>query len=121
MGKWKYVHGSTSCQNDDCRKDMLYDLEVDLSEKNDVSNQYPDVLKAIKANFTTWYDSISNSRSTESLCGGNRPTPAPMPTPPPLPSDNCDWHNNTGLDGGDLKSVVVTSKEECCGQCKATV
>merc|ERR1712070_955082 len=68
-GKWKYVRGSRSCKNADCQKDMLYDLELDLGEKNDISAQFPDVLRAIKANFTEWFDSIQKSRNEESMNG----------------------------------------------------
>jgi len=91
FGKWKYVHGSTSCHHDDCKQDQLFDLEADLGEKNDLAAVYPDVLTAIKANFSLWYDSVTNSRAVESLCGGQpTPTPIPPPTPPvptPPPSD----------------------------------
>merc|ERR1712167_80149 len=65
-------------------------------------------------NFTSWFDSVSKSRSDESLCGG-KPTPSPAP-----PSDACEWHSDTGLDGSDMETVVVQSKEECCGLCHAT-
>jgi hypothetical protein len=122
-GKWKYVHGSTSCSNSDCQKDMLFDLESDLGEKNDIGAQFPDVLKAIKANFTEWFDSVTKSRSDESMCGGKPPAPTPPPTPPtpsPPPSDGCDWHTNSGLDGSDMKNEVVETKEDCCELCKAT-
>lgn len=119
-GKWKYVHGSTSCSNKDCEADLLYDLEADLGEKHDISGQYPAVLAAIKQNFTDWYASISNSRNTESLCG-DKPSPSPTPpSPSPPPSSGCDWHNDTGLSGADMQSVVVKGKEDCCGLCKAT-
>lgn len=119
-GKWKYVRGSTSCKAADCQKDMLFDLELDLSEKTDIGAQFPDVLKAIKANFTQWHDSISKSRYEESLCGDKPPAPTPPPTPSPPPSDGCDWQLNTGLSGSDMKSEVVETKEDCCELCKAT-
>ena len=48
---------------------MLYDLETDLGERNDVSAQYPDVLKAIMANFTLWHESVMHSIDDESKCG----------------------------------------------------
>jgi len=113
-GKWKFVHDSTSCNNDDCRKDMLFDLEADLSESTDLSDVHPHVLAAIQANFTSWFDSVSKSRSDESLCD---PTPAPSPAPP---SDACEWHSDTGLQGSDMETVIVKSKEACCGLCHAT-
>jgi len=122
-GKWKYVRGSTSCKSADCQTDMLFDLDLDLGEKNDISAQFPEVLEAIKANFTEWYDSVTKSRNEESLCGDKPPAPTPPPTPPtpsPPPSDGCDWHSNTGLSGSDMKSEVVETKEDCCELCKAT-
>jgi len=120
-GKWKYVKGSQSCQADDCHQDMLFDLESDLGEKNEISAQFPDVLKAIKANFTKFFDSVTKSRNEESLCGDKPPPPpTPPPTPSPPPSDGCDWHTNTGLSDSDMKAEVVETKEDCCELCKAT-
>jgi hypothetical protein len=119
-GKWKYVRGSTSCKTDDCQKDMLFDLEADLGEKNDLGAQFPDVLKAIKANFTEWYDSVSKSRAEDSFCGDKPPAPTPPPTPSPPPSDGCDWQLNIGLEGSDMQTEKVESKEDCCELCKAT-
>merc|ERR1712045_750565 len=29
-------------------------------------------------------------------------------------------HNNTGLSGDDIQELVVKTKEDCCGHCKAT-
>lgn len=113
FGKWKYVHGSRSCGNADCQDDQLYDLETDLGEKNDLSSQLPEVLAAIKENYTAWYESIAQSRDHESMCG-DKPTPAPVPSPVPAPSPppshGCDWQSNTGLEGKDLKTIVVASK-----------
>merc|ERR1712048_133086 len=120
FGKWKYVHGSKSCGHADCQGDQLYDLDLDLGERNDLSNQFPEVLEAIKANYTVWYDSVARSRDHESMCG-DKPTPAPTPTPPsPPPSHGCDWQMSTGLEGNDLRTVVVASKKDCCDECKAT-
>jgi arylsulfatase A-like enzyme len=72
-GKWKYVQGSVSCAgptaNTTCQLPMLYDLESDLGERNDVSAEYPDVLKAIMANFTLWHESVMHSIDDESKCG----------------------------------------------------
>jgi len=89
-----------------------------------LSNQFPDVLQAIKANYSAWYDSIAQSRDHESMCG-DKPTPAPTPSPAPPapsppPSHGCDWKMNTGLEGSDLKTVVLPIKEDCCDECKAT-
>ena len=44
-GKWKYVQGSVSCSgplaNTTCQLPMLYDLETDLGERNDVQRAVP--------------------------------------------------------------------------------
>lgn len=116
-GKWKFVRDSQSCTNPDCKADMLFDLEADLGEKHDVSSQYPDVLAAIKANFTEWHSSVNKSRQAESLCGDKPPAP---PAPPSPSGDGCDWHPDTGLDGTDLKSHAVRTKEDCCELCRTT-
>jgi len=127
-GKWKYVHGSRSCRNDDCQGDQLYDLEADLSESNDLSSRYPEILQDIKANFSTWLESIAHSREHESLCN-DKPTPVPMPLPTPAPtpvapspppSHGCDWHENTGLGGSDIGTVALATKEDCCDLCRTT-
>jgi len=36
------------------------------------------------------------------------------------PSSLCEWHENVGLHSNDFHTVVVNSKEECCGLCRAT-
>ena len=117
-GKWKYVVGSVSCEHDDCKQPQLFDLSVDLSEKHNLATTYPQVLAAIEANFTAWYDSVQHSRSDESRCGG-KPPPAPTPQPtPPMPRSDCMWANNTGLYGTDIVKISnVASKELCCGLC----
>lgn len=122
-GKWKWVQGSQSCQATDCKEDMLFDLEQDLGEKNNIAAQFPDVLEAIKANWTMFFDSVTKSRNEESLCGdppSPPPTPPTPPSPSPPPSDGCDWHTNTGLIDSDMGVQVVETKEECCDLCKAT-
>lgn len=43
------------------------------AERNDVSAQYPDVLKAIMANFTRWHESIMHSIDVESKCNAQVP------------------------------------------------
>eukprot|EP01062_Namystynia_karyoxenos_P066074 TRINITY_DN60095_c0_g1_i1.p2 TRINITY_DN60095_c0_g1~~TRINITY_DN60095_c0_g1_i1.p2 ORF type:complete len:665 (+),score=191.16 TRINITY_DN60095_c0_g1_i1:96-1997(+) len=114
FGKWKYVKGSTSCSNADCKKELLYDLSVDLGEKNDISAQHPDILAALRANMTAWYASLGHSRAAESKCPGS------APAPPVVPSTDCEWATDTGLSGADMAKIAVSSKEECCGACRAT-
>jgi len=112
-GKWKYVNGSKGCGDPSCHTDALFDLGVDLGETNDVAHLYPEILAAIKANFSRWFDSVSLSRTNESLCG----TPSP-PSPPFPPSLLCDFQNSTGVASNDLRKVPVDSKEDCCGLCR---
>lgn len=113
-GKWKFVHGSTGCNNVDCKKDMLFDLATDLGETIDLSSKHPEILNAIKDNFTEWYDSVSLSRNNESIC--QKSPPSTVPTSPA----HCNWQFDTGLTGADMKLQVVTTKEDCCELCKAT-
>jgi len=68
FGKWKLVVGSESCNNDDCKKPTLYNLEENLGEFDDLSDIYPEVLKAIMANFSAFNASVANSREFESYC-----------------------------------------------------
>merc|ERR1712150_216453 len=120
-GKWKYVHGSRSCSKDDCNAELLFDLEADLGETTDLSKKYPDVLEAIRANYSSWYATVENSRNVESQCDNLPPPPTPTPTPPTPapPSSECDWHTNTGLEGKTLLKLQADSKEHCCGLCRA--
>jgi len=50
-----------------------------------------------------------------SICG-EQLVPAPAPSPAPS-SSACHWRSDTVLDGEDLKSLVLQSKEECCAAC----
>jgi len=43
-------------------------FQIADAERNDLSAQYPDVLKAIMANFTRWHESIMHSIDVESKC-----------------------------------------------------
>jgi len=73
-GKWKYVNGTRSCSNSDCRGAMLYNLFDDIGELNDVSSAYPDVLVDIEKNFSTWKASVQRSMEVENLkCGKPKP------------------------------------------------
>merc|ERR1712048_399597 len=122
-GKWKYVHGSRSCTNDDCNKELLFDLDADLGETTDLSKKHPDVLDAIRANFSSWYETVKRSRDHESQCDNlppAPPTPPAPPAPPAPPSSACEWHKNTGLEGGNMLALQADSKEHCCGLCRAT-
>ena len=117
-GRWKYVQGSISCSQADCRQPQLYDLETDLGEHTNVAAQNPAILRAIMANFTLWHQSILNSIANESRCQtGPGPSPPSPPPPPAPPSSNCQFVRDSGLQGSDYAHVPGASKEECCGRC----
>lgn len=137
-GKWKWVNSSKGCKNA-CDHELLYDLEADLGERHDLSDKYPEVLVAIRTNFSIWLDSVAKSRSDESICNKipepplppptPTPVPPPTPTPPPTPvpppspvppSSECEWHVNTGLVGSDMARQHAETKEDCCGLCRGT-
>merc|ERR1712139_262306 len=43
----------------------------------------------------------------------------PAPTPSPAPSSkDCVWKSDTVLDGKDLQTLDLQSKEECCAACE---
>lgn len=67
-GKWKLVVGSISCAVDECLRPMLYDLDADLGERHDLSQQAPMVLKAMLHNYSLWQQSVRHSRTHESRC-----------------------------------------------------
>lgn len=96
---------------------FLYDLDNDWHELNDLSNENPEQFVRMKKLLDEFLASVANSQENETHCGQYAP-PAPPPGPAP-PSSDCDWHNDTGLDGGDVLTIDVASKEECCGHCRA--
>jgi arylsulfatase A-like enzyme len=67
-GKWKFVQGSQSCTISTCQQPQLFNLEEDLGERQDLSADYPDVLKDIQSRFNVWFESITKSRHQESGC-----------------------------------------------------
>jgi arylsulfatase len=67
-GRWKLVNGTKSCSSPDCRKPLLFDLEADLAEAHDLAEEKPDILQAITANYTVWFDSVMRSRNEEQHC-----------------------------------------------------
>eukprot|EP00656_Telonema_subtile_P006886 TRINITY_DN13205_c0_g1_i3.p1 TRINITY_DN13205_c0_g1~~TRINITY_DN13205_c0_g1_i3.p1 ORF type:complete len:274 (-),score=53.03 TRINITY_DN13205_c0_g1_i3:101-922(-) len=123
-GKWKYVAGGKSCDAKkatfDCSKPQLYDMSVDFAENHDLASQQPEILAAIAANFSIWYDSIHDSIVNESKCS-NGPAPAPGPFPvDPTPSTKCDFLVGKALIGTDISKGSVESREACCGACIVT-
>ena len=97
-GKWKYVAGGVSCTNNatfNCSKEQLYDMTTDYVEDHDLADRFPEVLAAIRANFSTWYRSVWDSRVNESKCQTGPaspfgPAPAQVPFPKsPAASSSC--------------------------------
>ena len=121
-GRWKYVAGGISCNADkatfNCSQEQLYDMDTDYVEDHNLADTHPDILAAIAANFTAWYDSIHDSIQNESKCGkhgGGATFPADV-----VPSSNCTFVTDSGLSGADLAEGSVTSREACCGACWQT-
>merc|ERR1712070_1164848 len=99
-------------------------METDYAENHDLADQHPDILATIAANFTTWYNTIQDSRVNESKCGGAHPTPGPKPAPVPFPTNYTPSSACTFLAGKRFAGPVmairsVPSKEACCGAGKA--
>jgi arylsulfatase A-like enzyme len=126
-GKWKYVAGGISCDSAhatfNCSKPQLYDMSVDWVEDHDLAEAEPVVLAAIATNFSTWYASVLHSIANESMCtaqpGPSPPHPTPFP-PNPTPSTNCTFFPGKALNGADIATGAVDSREQCCGACVAT-
>jgi hypothetical protein len=36
-----------------------------------------------------------------------------------LPSEECKWYVDTGLDGADIATALAATPEDCCGTCRA--
>mmetsp|Transcript_1961 Transcript_1961/g.4332 ORF Transcript_1961/g.4332 Transcript_1961/m.4332 type:complete len:209 (+) Transcript_1961:3-629(+) len=118
-GRWKLSVGGVSCREKGCRKPQLYDMEVDIAERHDLSAVYPDILAQIHAKFTHWFDSVQHSIANESRCSGHHAAPSPTPLAQAAPSSACTFHPGTALAGDNLASGHVGSKEACCGACAA--
>lgn len=67
-GKWKYVEGSTSCEQASCHQPQLYDLENDVGERHDLTGEFSDTLANLQKMFYGWHDSVMMSRRKESVC-----------------------------------------------------
>jgi len=119
-GKWKLSVGGISCNQTDCKQPQLYDLEADIGEHNDLSSKHPDILAAITANFSTWFDSIHNSMANESKCRTQEYSVERTPLPTEFArSAECTFVERTTLPGPSLASGHVASMEACCGACLA--
>lgn len=77
-GKWKYVEGSTSCEEKSCRKAQLYNLETDIGERHDLADEHPNILAELQICFIEWHESIMRSRREESKCQNVKDLPLPL-------------------------------------------
>ena len=64
-GRWKLIHHFED------KRDELFDLEADISERNDLSAEEPDVTAALSTLLRTWMSRV----------GARRPRPNPHPEP----------------------------------------
>lgn len=96
-------------------KYFLYNLEQDYNELHDLKTVEPDMLQRLVGLLAEFNTSVVNSQVTETKCAKSI-----GPLGPVTPSSDCTFSNNTGLNGGDIYSVKVTSQEECCGVCRNT-
>ena len=125
-GKWKYVAGGASCDpakaTFNCTKEQLYDMSTDYVENHDLAEQYPEVLAAIAANFTVWYNTIWDSSVNESQCKrqGGPQVIADFPEGPYGSSDKCSFMDGKALDGITMAQGSVDSIEQCCYVCEQT-
>jgi arylsulfatase A-like enzyme len=54
-GPWKYI-------NDGNTMDLLFNLNDDIGERNDLGYQHPEILEDLKARLKTWEDEIDATR-----------------------------------------------------------
>ena len=57
VGNWKWIQSS--------RGSGLFDLSKDISEKNDLSKERPDVLRMVKSRFTAWEKLMAEAEPRE--------------------------------------------------------
>ena len=130
-----------------CLFDILADANetVDLSADPDHADTVSRMWKVLNDSWLTYY----HARSPEAMMGPcspacarrkwtrvnpknkggpecgvpecDAPAPSPSPSPQPQPSSACTFTPNMGLGGSAVGRVVhVSTKEECCGLCRAT-
>eukprot|EP00055_Hartaetosiga_balthica_P007453 m.25605 g.25605 ORF g.25605 m.25605 type:complete len:548 (+) comp5782_c0_seq2:46-1689(+) len=65
FGRWKLVNNSRGCDEDACKKPMLFDLETDLGETTDISASYPAVFAVMQDKLKEWREGVEISRSIQ--------------------------------------------------------
>jgi hypothetical protein len=92
-GVWKMVYRAQKGQcgvfqppySTKTKDPLLFNLEEDPTESNDVCNKHKDRCDSMKQALDDFRESIDNSRVYESQCDSAGPSPSPSPTPPPEP------------------------------------
>eukprot|EP01051_Picozoa_sp_SAG22_P025256 SAG22_NODE_7394_length_744_cov_0.787597_1_plen_135_part_00 len=98
----------------------LFNVVEDYHELHDQKLAQPARLAAMQKQLTEFMASIQYSQVNESGCGAAGTQPGARPVQPGPPSEACRWLNATQLGGGTRGVANATSKEECCGNCRAT-
>lgn len=62
--------------------ESLYDIQADPSQQNDIADQHPDVVKALRAEYETWWDDTSArfDEYCEIIIGAPEQNPTPLMT-----------------------------------------
>lgn len=94
-------------------------LADDIHELHDLKSSEPAEFARLYALLNATRASIAHSQVNETKCASGPPTP-PGPPGPITPSSDCTFKDETGLDGRDIYTIAVSSKEECCGVCRNT-
>ena len=101
----------------------LFNIAEDYHELHDQKLAQPARLASMQKQLAAFLASIQYSQVNESGCGSSTPGPdKPSHKPVPIgpPSEDCRWLNDTQLSGGTHGVANATSKEICCGTCRAT-
>ena len=86
----KYLHKPSVGQ---CNKEvgtvlkgpLLFDLDKDPTESNDLSASQPGLFQKMQAQWTAFEGSVTHSTIHESQCDTGAPSPSPSPPAPPFP------------------------------------
>ena len=117
----------------------LFDVVGDYHELRDLKTAQPQEFKRMKALYDDAMLSIHFSQVNETQCCESMDPLSPegkfacniggLRRPPPdatrkdivarEPSGNCTWFVDTGLDGADIATTLATTREDCCGTCRA--
>ena len=116
----------------------MFDVVKDYHELHDLKTEQPEEWTRMKQLYDDAMRSIHFSQVNETQCcdapqpdspegrfactlGGLRPPPDAnrRDIVPREPSDKCTWYVDTGLDGADIAATLASTREDCCGTCRA--